>query len=95
GTVIDENVKDEIGITVIATGFSDRAKPSDEVLETSYKPTPFVRRDRVTEPNRVATPRPAVEPPPVEEPPLRPAPKVPSEDEELEIPAFIRKRIKK
>lgn len=96
GTVIDEDMKDGVKITVIATGFSERAKPSSEdVAEAGYKPTTFVRRDRPVEPSRPApAPRPAPEPLFVEEPPAPKPPKTPDE-EELEIPAFIRRRIKK
>ncbi|MDO8559937.1 MAG: cell division protein FtsZ [bacterium] len=96
GTVIDEALKDEVKITVIATGFAERAKSLHEepTAETSYKPTAFVRRERKPEPPRPA-PRAMPLPEPVAEEPSIPTPTKTTEEEELEIPAFIRRRIKR
>lgn len=96
GTVIDESLKDEVNITVIATGFADRAKPmAEESVDTGYKPTPFIRRERKPDVPRLA----AVRPQPIAEMADEPSAPTPApqsrEDEELEIPAFIRRRIKK
>lgn len=96
GTVVDDSLKDEVIITVIATGFGERIKPSEEVGEAGYRPTAFVRRDRVPEASHVSPARAPVEtakgdtadastPDTVKSP----------EEEELEIPAFIRRRIRK
>lgn len=87
GAVIDESLKNKIRITVIATDFGERtAQPSRRVRETErpvYSPTDFI-----------------VQPMPNEEmdltPPLRTKKEAikTKEEEELEIPAFIRKKMK-
>ncbi|MDX9893405.1 MAG: cell division protein FtsZ [Patescibacteria group bacterium] len=94
GAVIDENMKDEVRITVVATGFSDRDSRTIEKLamakDTGYIPSDFVEsasRPETKRVTRVAS-RPSRKPT-FEEPPV-----VNSEDEELEIPAFIRKKMK-
>src|SRR3989338_5128222 len=51
GSIINENLKDEVRVTVIATGFHERGVPSlsgaDEPGRVSYKPTQFVRKEYV------------------------------------------------
>ena len=79
GAVIDEGMDEEVKITVIATGFDENYKPGA---------SPSVRMEEpVFEPIK----RPVFAPKVIEE-----EVKMPSSDEqdELEIPAFIRKKIK-
>lgn len=84
GTVIDESMKDEVKITVIATGFGDQRK-SKRISATSAQE----RRVEPTHPPKRTVPTPISAPPKVQ----------PSEsaktkqEEELEIPAFIRKKM--
>ncbi len=94
GSVIDENLKDEVRITVIATGFGDHAGKSVKKVAT-WRPTPFDEEPK-------ETPRVQTKPvEPVKRPPARLAepPAVGSRakpvppDEDLEIPAFIRKKM--
>ncbi|MBI4262061.1 cell division protein FtsZ [Candidatus Uhrbacteria bacterium] len=78
GTVIDETMKDEVRITVIATGFGDTGKVLTQEAATSYRPSLFSK--------------------PAEKPQLRTAAQKQveektKEEEELEIPAFIRKKM--
>ena len=85
GTVIDENMKDEVKITVIATGFGDQRK-AKRVGAVAATPE---RRIEPTPPPRKPTPQPSmpiVRPKPVEQTKSK-------EEEELEIPAFIRKKM--
>lgn len=94
GAVINEEMKDEIKITVIATGFSDReGKGTNGTLssqETAYTPSEFLageshqaeEREIKRVPKKVAKKSLTAE-----------AEKTP-EEEELEIPAFIRKKMK-
>lgn len=98
GSVIDENLKDEIKITVIATGFGDRKMKK----VTAEAATPFGREERLgTMPFKpVAGGRPAATPGrearpfrgSVKEEDLNPPAKT-KEEEELDIPAFIRKKM--
>ena len=100
GAVIDEQMKDEVKITVIATGFSEREiKASAEAfgLSQTYKPTEFIPQKPKEEPvnpmSRIIPNRAkklfAKEPKKTEMPLEKTA-----EEEELEIPAFIRKKMK-
>ncbi len=87
GAVIDENIKNKVRITVIATDFGERAVPvvrrTPEPERPIYEPTEFVAKGR-----------------PAAEIDLAPAPKArrevmkTKEEEELEIPAFIRKKLR-
>ncbi|PIS40646.1 MAG: cell division protein FtsZ [Candidatus Kerfeldbacteria bacterium CG08_land_8_20_14_0_20_43_14] len=101
GTVIDENLKGEVRVTVIATGFGKGgtgvARPVKKIT-----PTGLENYDSIKEPKRKsslferakpvsqvpARPRPAPEPISMPKPE---APKKPEED--LEIPAFIRRKM--
>lgn len=102
GAVIDERMKDEIKITVIATGFEPEGTQKNEapnqIREASYSPSPFVRNQQ---------PAAAEEKPPEERrrskvSPLKAAQAEPAkakkdedeeDDDELGIPAFIRKKM--
>jgi cell division protein FtsZ len=101
GAVIDESMGDEVRITVIATGFdesSKRAAPAAMVLNDE------ARKPKIQEPKAMVPPvmaslefrKPMFNPkpaPPIEIINPQPAPAEPNEDE-LDIPAFIRKKMK-
>jgi len=94
GAVIDENMDEEVKITVIATGF-------DEAMQRAHSPVV-----RIEEPTPMPEPvrKPAYAPRVMEEEPAIPPsrPMVPEREDidvdtdhdELEIPAFIRKKIR-
>lgn len=97
GAVIDENMGDEVRITVIATGFDEgnrrpaqpqllAEEPKRPVSAPQTAPSQSVVRPEVRKP--LFTPKPAE--------PIMPkqAVSVAEEDDELEIPAFIRKKMK-
>ncbi len=96
GSVIDENLKDEIKITVIATGFGEKkAKKVKSELAT-----PFSREEK-TSPAFAPVSRSAAQPVRdqrqfrervAKDDDLAPPPKT-KEEEELDIPAFIRKKM--
>jgi cell division protein FtsZ len=100
GSVIDPSLGDEVKITVIATGFGKQA--NRPVMKKIPQTSPIAREDdeRPNQNYRAQTP-----PPPVAEPPAPPrkvmqsgrpqtgAPEKSKEEEELEIPAFIRKKM--
>lgn len=97
GAVIDENMGDEVRITVIATGFDEGNRRS----QTSA--VSFV--DERQKKQVLAEPKPALQPQPMEvrKPLFNPKPLAPIQpiekqeedmDDELEIPAFIRKKMK-
>ncbi len=97
GTVIDESLKGEVRITVIATGFG-KGGGTPRPLPKKITPTGFDTFDAPKEPERkpiTARPTPQSRPAmPKPEPitPVRPEmPKKPEED--LEIPAFIRRKM--
>ncbi len=108
GAVIDENIKDEVRITVIATGFSQPAKKNITAVNLpSYSPLSFFKSERVGEKgSRKKTDtkkeesgfieRPLSAKSIVEDEFAAPRGKVaPAEPEEdYEIPAFIRKKLK-
>lgn len=109
GAVIDENMKDEVKITVIATGFAQgttpkKLKPASAVPPASYSPSAYVRQERVATPSKFEP----EEPPAFQERPLaqptRPvAPKRVTKDPDsrvsepgegdFDIPAFIRRKL--
>lgn len=95
GAVIDENMKDEVRVTVVATGFQDGAAPkSNERQESTYRPSQFIQKERIGDLERSRRQPPKekeeIEPENIsEEEPL------PPEDPDLEVPAFIRRKIKK
>ncbi len=105
GAVIDETLKDEIRITVIATGFGDSgahlssfmAKPAPPLpTRTPYAPTKFVAKEqrKETPPEKPAAPTPSrsFEIKTVKKP--EPVSSSSSDsDEDLEVPAFIRKKL--
>ncbi len=98
GSVVDESMKDEVRITVVATGFGDK-KPKKIKADT---PTPFSSEEKLS-----SQAAPFRRPAPVQkpEPVSRPAASIKKDDEaggeipktkeeeELEIPAFIRKKM--
>ncbi|MFA5021699.1 MAG: cell division protein FtsZ [Patescibacteria group bacterium] len=96
GAVIDENMKDEIKITVIATGFSGRETRSNANMaesvatkESAYTPSEFIEaKNRRSEEEITRLPRKIVKKVFAKEVDKTP------EEEELDIPAFIRKKMK-
>jgi len=109
GAVIDEMVKDEVRITVIATGFAEKSRPlmaaKTAFASSSYTPSPFFKtKEREADSSKAEQSQPLGERPFTTrtipagdvsaERPARMAANVPASDEEdLEIPAFIRKKM--
>ncbi len=115
GAVIDDQLKEQIKVTVIATGFAPQLgsskKQSASVASAPYTPTPFVRQEqRVAAEPKVREQREEVEEfesRPVAQPPARSTPLVRREvqappaasasraaEDDYEIPAFIRRKLK-
>ncbi|MFH1171828.1 MAG: cell division protein FtsZ [bacterium] len=97
GSIIDEELNDEVKITVIATGFGVKAKPvrkveaqrADFFSHRSPATPSTIGSSEVTPPSFVA---PSQQTP--ASPVARPqSEKKPKEEEDLEIPAFIRKKM--
>lgn len=100
GAVIDPDMKDEARVTVIATGFQGReGKPSEGMMiqdTPSYKPAEFIDsspRNEVAEVEDEPAPVRRVAAKPIRKTVAKEPEKSP-EEEELEIPAFIRKKMK-
>ncbi len=96
GAVVDENMKDEIKVTVIATGFSGKEERNSESLQdknSSYQPSEFIENQNRPQPTKTESQFSRI----TKRLPRKPAPQPEKgilEDEELEIPAFIRKKMK-
>ncbi len=94
GANIDKNLKDEIKITVVATGFDNRAASTAESLsEPAYTPTPVAQQEKIEEKplkKKKISPLKAAQIEPVKKKPETPEN---DEDDELSIPAFIRKKM--
>jgi cell division protein FtsZ len=91
GAVIDEDMDEEIKITVIATGFdSELLKPQPSIRHVEETPAPVVEKKPAYIPR--PTPQPIREREREEEPLI--SHNVSEDSDELEIPAFIRKKIK-
>jgi cell division protein FtsZ len=99
GAVIDEKMKDEIKITVVATGFVYKTgKREAEAKERIYTPSPFLsveeRKDEMKEfavPERKKSKVSSLKQAQAE--PARKKNDYQEEDDELSIPAFIRKKM--
>ena len=101
GAVIDEAMGDEVRITVIATGFDESSKRMSPVAMVLNEPT---QKPKIQEPKFI-NPMPPME---VRKPMFNPKPSPPIEiipdqspaldggasEDELDIPAFIRKKMK-
>lgn len=88
GTVIDEDLKDEVKITVIAAGFGERSKSK------RITPQPAMQEKRQEE--RFIPTRPQVAAPRIvpQQPKQKPVePQKTAQEQELDIPAFIRKKM--
>ncbi|MDQ3018729.1 MAG: cell division protein FtsZ, partial [bacterium] len=105
GAVIDETMGDEIRITVIATGFDEHNRKPTPIsfapVEDSPRPTmqmpsssssPSVS-DITSEPPRPEIRKPLFSPKPVEPVPMQ-QDDTETDEDELDIPAFIRKKMK-
>lgn len=90
GAVIDESLKDEIKITVIATGFAKGSRPTKKMAATStpFDTLPLGEKSRPMTSSAPAAPM--TSPQPVRS---TPPPPVVKEEDDLEIPAFIRKKM--
>lgn len=94
GAVIDEDLKDEVKVTVIATGFgkggSRAPKKMMAAASNVFEPMPSMDRPKQTmsSPTSSPEPRPSFVPPAAPKAPPKPAP-----EDDLEIPAFIRKKM--
>ncbi len=94
GAVIDPKFKDEIKITVVATGFNGSKRPvgtSTITTDRNYTPAPFLEEAEERRPStkskasalKIAQAEPAVKKNNIDE----------EEDDELSIPTFIRKKM--
>lgn len=101
GANIDETMKDEVKVTVVATGFDKKFKSQTAQVTkaASYEPTPFVKSKEpvVKEKIEPATARPKAKLLFSKKLPEQPvaAPEVSKDEdtEDLDIPAFIRKKM--
>lgn len=101
GTVIDDSLGDEVRVTVIAAGFDGGQPPQRAAVQQQRRSTPPQQQSRSAAPAPVARPQPVQ--PPVEEfeehtdsvrlAPVRqapPAPAVRDDDDDLDIPDFMK-----
>ena len=100
GTVIDDNMKDKVRVTVIATGFDDRrpsVNRSMSLEEPKYSMNRFFSKKNIED--KIEEAKKTVEPSKesgvktfITEP--KPAKRIVAEEDDLEIPAFIRRKMK-
>jgi len=108
GTSVDNNFKDEVRVTVIATGFDNRSANNDnqtigKSYDHFYKPTTFVEKgqgddiDEEVKENRKglmsALKKAQSEPARQPAPPAVPSLSADDADDDLSIPTFIRKKL--
>ncbi len=101
GAVIDEKLKDEIKITVVATGFDNTKSNSDISIADSssaYTPSEFLRTGSSSDEDKTEEPRKKNKISPLKAAQAEPAKSKKEDDEEEEddelgIPAFIRKKM--
>lgn len=108
GTSVDNNFKDEVRVTVIATGFDNRSANNDnqtigKSYDHFYKPTTFVEKgqgddiDEEVKENRKglmsALKKAQSEPARQPAPPAAPSLSAEDDDDDLSIPTFIRKKL--
>jgi cell division protein FtsZ len=103
GTIVDEKMKDEIRITVVATGFDRKHSGTRDMIERNYVPSAFVTNANTANTaanNDIAEDQPLLKKPRVSA--LKAAQAEPAKkreivseevDDELGIPAFIRKKM--
>lgn len=92
GATIDEDMVDQVKITVIATGFDETKKRLRELSGRSYSTMaqPSATRSVFTQPVTVTqTGSQQVQPP---KPVVTPSDELPPEEDEFDIPAFLRQR---
>ncbi|MFA5076294.1 MAG: cell division protein FtsZ [Patescibacteria group bacterium] len=90
GAIINEDLSDDVKITVVATGFERGKKPNEALGQAAgYKPTRFIARRKDEETNEEEDRTSLFSRKKVKEEVLQQ-----QEDDELEIPAFIRKKMK-
>lgn len=91
GTVIDESMKDEVKITVIAAGFGERAGKVKRITPQTgtqdRRPEQSQSFRQTTTPQRPMTPPISTRPTPSSQQPKK------DDENELDIPAFIRKKM--
>jgi len=104
GAVIDEKMKDQIKITVVATGFDGKSKSNKGELK-SYTPNPFVEseNEKETSPASALWGDKKAKMPTIKNIPLQPLvekrtekslePDKSNEEDDLSVPAFIRKKM--
>lgn len=99
GTILDTTMKDEVSITVVATGFGYEGKPAKRILSTPAGEVPFsgrmIHRREERSMEQTATQSGARNRPPINQPPTFSHDEkiAQNEEEDLEIPAFIRKKM--
>ncbi|RJQ31432.1 cell division protein FtsZ [Candidatus Parcubacteria bacterium] len=97
GAVIDEDLKDEVKITVVATGFSEKREIKEQykTMESSYSPSRFIEELTETPQEKPSEIRRVMQTPVRRKKEENSQQEPKPIDDELEIPAFIRKKIKK
>jgi cell division protein FtsZ len=94
GATIDDNLVDQVKITVIATGFDETKRRLRELSGRSTF-TPSTSRMTIQQPQVSATPGQPVQQQPAPSgytPPPVPSDELPPEEDEFDIPAFLRQK---
>ena len=86
GSVINENLNDEIVVTVIATGFDETVQPKAEIKQKQHRPMASHNQHAATREEPVQREQRK------QREQQQPQPRVRQEDDELDIPTFLRNR---
>ncbi|MCB0195623.1 MAG: cell division protein FtsZ, partial [Anaerolineae bacterium] len=99
GAVIDENLDEELRITLIATGFEEAAAKRKPLVAgstvTKPAPEPAGESKTIAFPQRKVRENYAREETPQPQPQPAPRPEPSYDPEDLEVPTFLRKRMQK
>jgi cell division protein FtsZ len=105
GAVIDEKMKDQIKITVVATGFDGKSKNNTKTEIKSYTPNPFIESEKEKEESNISPwGDKKSKTPAIKNIPLKPLVDKKNEksldqdlnldeEDDLSVPAFIRKKM--
>ncbi len=97
GTAIDEKLKDEIRITVVASGFDENSsnQSNENLIQPSYSPSKFLKQEEEIQTDKIKKSKKSSSLKAAQREPVKKDEKEdePSEGSDLDVPAFIRKKM--
>ena len=97
GTAIDEKLKDEIRITVVASGFDENSsnQSNENLIQPSYSPSKFLKQEEEIQTDKIKKSKKSSSLKAAQREPVKKDEKEDesSEGSDLDVPAFIRKKM--